>query len=74
MYKKRREGADEEDRRLMQTVPVLENITDTALLANSKIAVSENDDIRNIFTGRNLAVLDEILTIIRGYEDVIRIY
>lgn len=60
---------DEEDRRLMQTVPVLENITDTALLANSKIAVSENDDIRNIFTGRNLAVLNEILTIIRGYED-----
>ena len=59
----------------MQTVPALENITDTALLANSKIAVGEKDDIRNIFTGRNLAVLDKILTIIRQYDEtVIRIY
>lgn len=61
--------ADAQDCRRMQTVPVLENITDTALLANSKIAVGEKDDIRNIFTGRNLAVLDKILTIIRQYED-----
>lgn len=35
---------------------------------NSKIAVTKNDDIKNIFTCRNLAVLDEILSIIKGYN------
>lgn len=50
------------------TIRKLENVTSTSLLYNSKIAVTENDDIKNIFTGRNISVLDEILNIINNYE------
>lgn len=50
----------------------LENITNTGLLCNSKIAVAENDDIKNIFTGRNISVLDEILNLIKKYEPAYR--
>lgn len=61
-------AADADDYARMQTVTGLRNVKDTSLLANSKLAVAENDDIKNIFTGRNLSVLDEILTIIRQYD------
>ncbi len=60
--------ADNDDYLLMQTPVLLKNIKNTSLLADSKIAVSENDDIKNIFTNRNLAVLDEILEIINTYD------
>lgn len=52
----------------LSTTHKLKNITNTSLLYNSKIAVTENDDIKNIFTGRNISVLDEILSIINKYE------
>lgn len=38
------------------------------LLKNSKIAVLENDKIANIFTNRNLKVLDEILLLSKKYS------
>ena len=37
-----------------------------AFIKNSKVAVCENDKITNIFTNRNLKVLDEILRLSRG--------
>lgn len=61
-------GADDDDYALMQNSSSLQNIKDTSLLANSKIAVADNDDIKNIFTGRNLTVLDEILSLITHYD------
>ncbi len=61
--------ADENDYAKINVMPVLKNIRNTALLCNSKIAVTENDDIKNIFTGRNLSVLDEILNIIDNYAE-----
>ena len=67
--KKATKESEPSDYRLMQELPPLKNIKDTALLANSKIAVAENDDIKNIFTGRNLAVLDELLTLINQYDE-----
>ncbi len=60
--------ADENDYAKINITPVLKNIHNTALLYNSKIAVTEDDDIRNIFTGRSLSVLDEILDIIDKYD------
>ncbi|MCI9132842.1 MAG: DNA modification methyltransferase [Lachnospiraceae bacterium] len=61
--------ASENDYEKMNVTPVLKNIHSTVLLQNSKIAVAENDDIKNIFTGRNLSVLDEILSIIYNYDE-----
>lgn len=61
--------ADETDYAKINAVSELKNIGNTALLYNSKIAVTENDDIKNIFTGRNLSVLDEILSIISKYNE-----
>lgn len=61
--------ADESDYAKINVTPVLKNISNTTLLYNSKIAVTENDDIKNIFTGRNLSVLDEILSIINKYSE-----
>lgn len=61
-------SADGNDYLKMNSTRALKNITNTDLLHNSKIAVTENDDIKNIFTGRNLSVLDEILTIISKYK------
>lgn len=61
--------ADETDYAKINAVSELKNIGNTALLYNSKIAVTENDDIKNIFTGRNLLVLDEILSIISKYNE-----
>lgn len=59
---------DQTDYARLNTIRKLENVTSTGLLYNSKIAVTENDDIKNIFTGRNISVLDEILSIIKKYE------
>lgn len=61
-------SADPEDLELMTADYTLANIRNTGLLRNSKIAVAENDDIRNIFTPRNLKVLDEILSVISAYS------
>lgn len=59
---------DKSDYAKLSTTRKPKNIANTSLLYNSKIAVTENDDIKNIFTGRNISVLDEILTIINKYE------
>lgn len=59
---------DKTDYAKLGTTRKLKNITKTSLLYNSKIAVTENDDIKNIFTGRNISVLDDILSIINKYE------
>lgn len=59
---------DKTDYAKLNATRKLKNITNTSLLYNSKIAVTENDDIKNIFTGRNISVLDEILSIINKYE------
>lgn len=66
--KKGIKAPDENDYAKINVTQVLKNIRNTNLLYNSKIAVTENDDIKNIFTGRNLSVLDEILSIINKYE------
>lgn len=66
--KKGVKAADENDYRKMNETKGLKHISGTGLLYNSKIAVTENDDIKNIFTGRSLSVLDEILTIIDKYD------
>ncbi|MCM1191941.1 MAG: DNA adenine methylase [Butyrivibrio sp.] len=67
--KKGIKSADDEDYARMNTLPKMKNIGDTALVCNTKIAVTENDDIKNIFTGRNLSVLDEILGIIHNRDE-----
>lgn len=61
-------SADENDYIKINATGILQNITNTSLLYNSKIAVSDKDDVKNVFTGRNLSVLDEILTIIHKYD------
>lgn len=66
--KKGVKSPDRTDYTKLTTIRKLENVTNTSLLYNSKIAVTENDDIKNIFTGRNISVLDEILSIIKKYE------
>lgn len=66
--KKLIKSASQEDVSKISFMKPLVNITETALLYNSKIAVTENDDIKNIFTGRNITVLDDILTIISSYD------
>lgn len=45
------------------------NIFDSMLIANSKIAVYENQTISQIFTKRNFAVLDKIIGIINDLEN-----
>lgn len=59
---------DHHDIDKMHSDEPLLHVRDVKLLQNSKIAVCENDSIRNIFTERNLAVLDKILAIIETYE------
>lgn len=66
--KKGIKSPDENDYVKINAAHTLKNIKNTNLLCNSKIAVTENDDIKNIFTGRNLSVLDEIISIINKYE------
>lgn len=67
--KKGIKNGDSDDLKNLTKSTTLKNITATALLYNSKIAVTEHDDIKNIFTGRNLSVLDEILSIINAYPE-----
>lgn len=53
----------------------LKNISDDILIADSKLAVYENQPISQIFTKRNFAVLDDIVGIIdklEYYNDVFR--
>lgn len=53
----------------------IQNITDTVLIANSKLAVYENQHISQIFTKRNFAVLDEVVGIINNlscYNDLFK--
>lgn len=66
--KKGIKSPDQNDYAKINTSHTLKNIKDTNLLYNSKIAVTENDDIKNIFTARNLSVLDDILSLISKYE------
>lgn len=67
--------ADASDYKKITTTRPMRHIAGTSLLQNSKIAVVENDDIKNIFTGRNLSVLDEILSLIsscrKEYQDIL---
>lgn len=52
-----------------------QNITDILLIANSKLAVYENQHISQIFTKRNFAVLDEVVSIINNlscYNDLFK--
>ncbi|UZT82891.1 DNA methyltransferase [Caproicibacterium sp. BJN0003] len=46
----------------------LKNIKNIELLQNSKIAVTDKDNLSNIFTGRNMHVLDKVLDIINTYD------
>lgn len=66
--KKGIKSPDQNDYTKINTTHTLKNIKDTNLLYNSKIAVTENDDIKNIFTLRNLSVLDDILSLISKYK------
>ncbi len=66
--KKGIKSPDKDDYVKLITTKRFRNIQNTGLLHNTKIAVTENDDIKNIFTGRNLSVLDEILDIIHHYD------
>lgn len=47
----------------------INNIIDTPLIINSKIAVGENNRISTIFTPRNFSVLDKIVGLINTYEN-----
>ncbi len=59
---------DRHDIDQMHSNEPLHYVKDIELLQNSKIAVCENDSIKNIFTERNLSVLDKILAIIETYN------
>ncbi len=66
---------DNEDIKKMSIKQSLHNITDEKLIPDTKLAVYENQTISQIFTGRNFAVLDEIVGIINEleeYNDVFR--
>lgn len=67
--KKGIKNGSSDDLKKLTTCPPFKNINTTSLLYNSKIAVTEHDDIKNIFTGRNLTILDEILSIINDYKE-----
>ncbi len=58
---------DEEDYSRMCSEHSFKNVQNIHLLPNSKIAVGDNDSISDIFTQRNLIVLDEIISIINEY-------
>lgn len=59
---------DQHDIDRMHSNEPLQYVRDIALLQNSKIAVCENDSIKNIFTERNLDVLDKVLAVIDTYD------
>lgn len=60
---------DNEDIKKISIKQSLHNITDEKLIPDTKLAVYENQTISQIFTGRNFAVLDEIVGIINGLEE-----
>lgn len=67
--------ADQKDIQSINIKHDIKNITDTLLIANSKLAVYENQHISQIFTKRNFAVLDEIVGIIDNlpyYNDLFK--
>ncbi|WP_147565010.1 DNA methyltransferase [Clostridium tyrobutyricum] len=55
------------DYKLMNREYVCSNINNSKLIRNSKIAVGENDCIRDIFTNRNFYILDQIVEVINQY-------
>lgn len=66
---------DKEDIGLINADHNVRNISDTLLIANSKLAVYENQHISRIFTKRNFAVLDEVVGIIDSlpyYNDLFK--
>ncbi len=65
----------QEDIKLINVDHTIQNISDTLLIANSKLAVYENQHISQIFTKRNFAVLDEVVGIINNlsyYNDLFK--
>jgi len=67
--------ANAEDYHAMNVAHAVQNITDIALIPNSRIAVHENETISCIFTRRNFAVLDEVVGVINAlemYQDLFR--
>lgn len=66
---------DSNDIQAINVTHTIENINDTLLIANSKLAVYENQHISQIFTKRNFAVLDEVVGIINNlscYNDLFK--
>lgn len=63
---------DSFDYQLMNQEYKCTNINNEKLIKNSKIAVVENDHIKNIFTNRNFYVLDQIIEIINQYPPYMR--
>ncbi len=61
-------AASADDMAAIDIQPANKNIEDSLLIPNSKLAVYENEHISQIFTGRNFAVLDEIVGIINTLE------
>ena len=62
----------QEDYDRMNPTDRIVHIDDMVLLQNSKIAVGEGDKISDIFTRRNLVVLDNIIEIINTYPPTMR--
>lgn len=60
---------DREDYERINPQDQIVNIEDMNLIQNSKIAVGEEDKISDIFTKRNLVVLDNIIGIINSYSE-----
>ena len=60
---KRTKPGDQKDLAAMNIRYHIRHIDDMTLIPNSKLAVYENEPISQIFTGRNFAVLDEIVGI-----------
>lgn len=66
---------NDNDIQLINITSSIKNINDTLLIANSKLAVYENQHISQIFTKRNFIVLDEIVGIINNlscYNDLFK--
>lgn len=66
-------SGDSDDLTKMSKKYKLVNIKNTKLIPNSKLAVVEDDDIKNIFTERNLKVLDCVLSIANSYPEDIKL-
>jgi len=62
-------AAEDKDYMTINIVREVKNITDIALIPNSRIAVHENETISCIFTKRNFVVLDEVVGVIDELEE-----